>query len=702
MSTLKFAEVHNLVAFLSKPSESEGFEQIFDFLNENPIQYALMVNPTVYILCIEQFWTIAKAKTINEEGYLQALVDGKKILIIESTVRRDLQLEDDEGVDCLPNAAIFEQLTLMGYEIFLQKLTFYKALFSSQWKFLIHAILQCLSSKTAAWNEFSSTIASVIICLATNQKFNFSNYIVESMMKNLDNMNKFFMYPRFVQVFLDKQLEGMSNHNRIYVAPSHTEKIFGNMRRVGKGFSRRETPLFPTMMVQAQEKIGGVPRCQETMGDTIAQTMSENVSKFSNDSLLNRVLDLETTKTTQAMEIESLKRMVKKLEKKQRSRTYKHKRLYKGRISDIDADEDITLVSTHNDAEMFDTDKDLHGEEVFVVKQDENVVEKEVDAAQVQHTKPKAKAKGIVFHELEESTTTTAAIPKPKLQDKGKAKMIEEPVKLKKKDQIMLDEEVALKLQAKLHTEFDKEQRIAREKAQKEEEEAKIMFDRAFKRVNIFVDFRTELVEDSSKKAEAEVMEQESLKRAGTELDKESSKKQKIDDDKEIAELKYHMHKYFDREDVETLWKLVKAKHGSTRPKEGYERVLWVNLKCRGNQGNQVRGRTFMLGAEEARHDLSIMTGIEPSDLGFNHKIEIASGKLVEIDKVIRGYKLEIEGYVFDINLIPFGSGSFDVIIGMDWLFDRKAKIICHEKVVMIPLLDGKVLGLSSKGKKRS
>ncbi|GJZ81088.1 putative reverse transcriptase domain-containing protein [Tanacetum coccineum] len=83
---------------------------------------------------------------------------------------------------------------------------------------------------------------------------------------------------------------------------------------------------------------------------------------------------------------------------------------------------------------------------------------------------------------------------------------------------------------------------------------------------------------------------------------------------------------------------------------------------------------------------------IEPSDLGFIYEIEIASGQLVEIDKVIRGCKLEMEGYVFDINLIPFGSKSFDVIIGMDWLSNHKAEIICHEKVVRIPLLDGKVL----------
>ncbi|GJW96080.1 putative ribonuclease H-like domain-containing protein [Tanacetum coccineum] len=178
--------------------ENEGFEQIVDFLNANPIRYALTINPTIYTSCIEQFWATVKAKTVNGEVQLQALVDGKKIIITESIVRRDLQLEDAEGVDCLPNATIFEQLTLIGYEKISQKLTFYKAFFSPQWKFLIHTILQCLSSKTTAWNEFSSTMASAIICLATNQKFNFSKYIFESMVKNLENVSgKFLMYPRY-------------------------------------------------------------------------------------------------------------------------------------------------------------------------------------------------------------------------------------------------------------------------------------------------------------------------------------------------------------------------------------------------------------------------------------------------------------------------------------------------------------------------
>ncbi|GKD23400.1 putative reverse transcriptase domain-containing protein, partial [Tanacetum coccineum] len=89
---------------------------------------------------------------------------------------------------------------------------------------------------------------------------------------------------------------------------------------------------------------------------------------------------------------------------------------------------------------------------------------------------------------------------------------------------------------------------------------------------------------------------------------------------------------------------------------------------------------------------IGFMSWLEPNELGFIYDIEIANGQLVEIDKVIKGCKLEIKGHVFDIDLIPFGHGSFDVIIGMDWLSNHKAKIICHEKVVRIPLLDGKVL----------
>ncbi|GKG19539.1 hypothetical protein Tco_0376638, partial [Tanacetum coccineum] len=114
MTTQKFVDTHNMVEFLSKPTESDGFEQIVDFLNACPIRHALTINPTIYISCIEQFWSTVMVKTINEEVQLHALVDGKKIIITEAYVMRDLQLADEEGVDCLPNSTIFEQLALMG------------------------------------------------------------------------------------------------------------------------------------------------------------------------------------------------------------------------------------------------------------------------------------------------------------------------------------------------------------------------------------------------------------------------------------------------------------------------------------------------------------------------------------------------------------------------------------------------------------
>nr|GEV76777.1 hypothetical protein [Tanacetum cinerariifolium] len=441
----------------------------------------------------------------------RTITSQKKILITKSTVRRDLQLEDAKGVDCLPDAAIFEQLTLMG----------------------------------------------------------------------------------FVQVFLDKQLEGMSNHNRINVLPSHTKKIFGNLRRVGKGFSGRETPLFPAMMVQAQEEMGKAYKAiNEEMDDSLvraATTASSleakqdsgggprvNTPQSDKDSLKlkelmelyttlqSRVLDLKQIKATQANEIDSLKRKVKKLKKKQRSRTHKLKRLYKvgltarvesfdddedlgkdaskqGRISDINADEGITLVSSHDDA-----DQDLSGEEVFVAKQDENVVEKKLMLL---------KFKLLLLQQLLQSKLLNLLWLNHLQKKKRKyfaAKKVEEkrnkPPTQAQQRKIMCT--YLKNIEGKKLTDLKNKSFKSIHK----------MFDRAFKRVNTSVDLRTKLVEESSKKAKAEVIKGSS-KRAGTELEQESSKKQKINDDKETAELTQLVNLIPDEEGVE-----INAIHLAVKP----------------------------------------------------------------------------------------------------------------------------------------
>ncbi|GKB13092.1 hypothetical protein Tco_0847015 [Tanacetum coccineum] len=325
MSTLTFADTHNMVAFLEKPAESDGFHEIIDFLNANQIRYALTVNPTIYTSCIQQFWATAKANTVNGERQLQALIDKKKVIITETSIRSDLHLEDAGGTDCLPTTTIFEELARMGYEKPSQKLTFYKAFFSSQWKFLIHTITQSLSAKTTAWNEFSSAMASAIICLATNQKFNFSKYIFDAMVKHLEGGVKFLIVP----------------------TPSNDPLLSG----------------------------------EDSMQLSELMILCTNLQK--------QVLDLEKAKDAQAKEIVDLMKRVQKLERKKKSRTTGLKRLRKVGMSrrvESSEDKDIDdIQGRSDDGDMFDINE-LHGNEVVVdmpvgEKQEQSAKEREVNTS---------------------------------------------------------------------------------------------------------------------------------------------------------------------------------------------------------------------------------------------------------------------------------------------------------------------------------
>ncbi|GJX18814.1 hypothetical protein Tco_0221491 [Tanacetum coccineum] len=544
----------------------------------------------------------------------------------------------------------------MGYENLSQKLTFYKAFFSPQWKFLIHTILQCLSAKTIAWNEFSSTMDFEIICLATNQKFNFSKYIFNSMMKHLDSGNKFLMYPR----------------------------------KSKKNDTQETQPSDPTLNV-----------ADEALNEERVPTHSNDPLLSGEDSLKltellelctnlqQRVIDLETTKTSQAQEIVSLKKRDKKLGKiKNLGEEDASKQ---GRIADIDANEEVTLVNEsaedrgrNNDQDMFDVNADLHvstGAPITIVV---TIDELTMAQALVEIKKSKPKAKGIIMQEPSEATTTTIPIPL-KVQDKGKGIMVEEPLKMKKKAQILFDEEVAKKLQ----DEINKEERLARERArlagmkaqqdkegnialikqwhdvqakieadyelaqrlQAEEQEqltdaekARLFMEFLKKRRKVFaakreIDLQPKLnkgvlclVEGSSKKTKAA---EGSSKRAGEKIEQENSMRQKMEEENESEELKKYldivpddgddvtieatplssksptivdykiykegrksyfqiirangnsqmyftfskMLKNFDREDLEVLWSIVKARFKKVQPVDDMDSFLLHNLK---------------------------------------------------------------------------------------------------------------------------
>nr|GEX13301.1 hypothetical protein [Tanacetum cinerariifolium] len=307
------------------------------------------------------------------------------------------------------------------------------------------------------------------------------------------------------------------------------------------------------------------------MGDTTAQTRFDCVSKHSNDLLLtrgntiqsdedrmkldelmalcttlqNRVLDLEKTKTTQHNKIASFKMRVKKHEKKNRSRTHKLKRLYKvgltarvesssdeeslgedaskheRRIDAIDVDKDITLVSVQYDAdkEMFDVDT-LVGEEVFVARQNE-VVEKVVDASQANNDANHQLVERLQAQEQEElSDAKKATLFQQLLKKRRKHFAAKRAEKKRNKPPIQAQ-------QRKIMCTYlnNMEGYTLKHLKLKKFDSIQEMFDKAFKRVNTFEDFRTDLVEGKEKRAKGELVQ-------------EITKKQKVEDDKEKAELK--------------------------------------------------------------------------------------------------------------------------------------------------------------------
>ncbi|GKD89901.1 hypothetical protein Tco_1365408 [Tanacetum coccineum] len=337
------------------------------------------------------------AVKVNGERQIQALVDKKKVIITKTSIRSDLKLDDAGGTDCLPTTIIFKELARMG-------------------------------AKTTAWNEFSSTMASTIICLATNQKFNLSKYIFDAMKKS---------------------------------------------RRK----QRKDSALIE-------------PTTEETP-----------------DEAHSRVLALETTKSNQALDIESLKRRVKSLEKRKNSRTPGFKRLRKvGSASKVESSNDVSLGAQEDASKQGRKIVDLDAD-----AKEKDVGEKEVSAAdpvttagevvttanvevttasaltitideltlaqnliKIKATKPKAiitaatttittrpKARGVVVQEPSEFKTTSSSSQASQLlqvKDKGKAKIVKPEKPSKKKDQIALDEELALRLHVEEQAELEKKE----------------------------------------------------------------------------------------------------------------------------------------------------------------------------------------------------------------------------------------------------
>ncbi|GJU00113.1 hypothetical protein Tco_1110451 [Tanacetum coccineum] len=183
MAALKYRDEHNKVGYMEKPKGSDDYYQVLDFLRGSHLRYALTHDPIIFDSLVKQFWSTAslRAPELGPPAIL-ATIDRTPYTITEDTVRSQLQLGDDGGIEDLPIADIYLGMDNLGYPTE-GKLTFHKNKFSPQWRFLVHTIQHCLSTKSGSWDQFGSPLAIALICLSDGRRFNWSSYIFKGMLK---------------------------------------------------------------------------------------------------------------------------------------------------------------------------------------------------------------------------------------------------------------------------------------------------------------------------------------------------------------------------------------------------------------------------------------------------------------------------------------------------------------------------------------
>nr|GEU56842.1 putative ribonuclease H-like domain-containing protein [Tanacetum cinerariifolium] len=399
---------------------------------------------------------------VNDVTRLQALVDKKKVIIIEATIRYALQLNDAEGIDCLPNEEIFAELSRMGYEKAFTKLTFYKAFFSPQWKFLIHTILQCMSVKRTSWNEFSSFMALAVICLSTGNGFSgvdtplFEGIIVAQQVDegvaevNVDDVPATGVADKDAADFHDDVVPTAVDEPSIPLPPPPPSQDVPSTLQV------QPTPP-PSLIIQP---LALQQQTQPTPPPSLI--------------ILYNLLDTCTTLTRRRNKLKVSKlRRLKKVGATQRVDTSDDTVIddvsKQGRIiADMDADVDVTLKEVVVDAEIKEKPAEL--QEVVEVVTTAKLITEVVTAASATitvaaptlttaaaltfTTAPSIarRRKGVVIRDPEETATPSTIIhTEAKSKDKGKGILVEEPKPLKKQAQIKQDEAFTRELEAELN-----------------------------------------------------------------------------------------------------------------------------------------------------------------------------------------------------------------------------------------------------------
>nr|GEX48947.1 hypothetical protein [Tanacetum cinerariifolium] len=526
-----------------------------------------MVNPTIYVSCIKQLWSSVSLKKTNDVVRLQALIDRRKVIIIEDSVRQSLRLDDADSIYCLPNEEIFAELARMG------------------------------------------------------------------LVRNVYSPSKFYMYLRFLKLMINAQIADLSSHNTKYTSPALTQKVFANMRRVGKGFSRVDTPLFDGMLVpqQVHDDVDDAAENEDATNEiSVEPTLPSPTPASTPPPQQERILspsqtcatltkkdgNLEQDKIAQATEITKLKQRV-------RRRIHPNR---KGEIAELDANEDITLETVDADVQGRLPKSQAHVYHLDLEHTDK--VLKVVTAATTINDAPLSKESAprrrrvVIIQDPEEAATASLSVQSEvKSKDKGKAILVEEPKPLKRQAQIEQDEAYARELEAKLKANINRNEMDFFKGMTYTE--IRPIFENHFNSIVAFL-----------KKGEKEIEEEESKesKRKSESSKQKAAKKQRIDE--EVEEFKTHLQIFpndeddvyteatplalkvlvvdyqihtkhnkpyykiiradgthqlflsftsllrnFDREDLEMMWKIVQERFASSEPKNFSDDFLLNTLK---------------------------------------------------------------------------------------------------------------------------
>ncbi|GKA93553.1 hypothetical protein Tco_0815539 [Tanacetum coccineum] len=463
--------------------ENADFAVIVDFLNAKPIRYALTVSPTIYVSCIEQFWSTAKTKIVNNETQIHAKVEGKTIVISESSVRRDLQFDDEDEVNAVYDTPshtkkIFANMRRQGKDFSGTVTPLFSSMLAQQADMGEGSGQptdpQHTSTSAQPSNEEPITVPSSSQPKKTHRPRKAKRATEISQSSGPISL--------VADETVTKEREDRMERAATTASSLEAEQDSGNINRTQSMATLNEPSPQGTGS-------GSGPRCQDTiLGDAEAQTRFETASKQSNDPPLSRVntlgsgedrlklkelmdlctklsyrvLDLETTKTAQPKEIASLKESQK---------AGKEKEVKNSRdefIQDCDTADEVPTGDAVNTAgtEVNTTSAPFTTAGVSVSTA-EPITTASANITTAEPITPPTITTITIF--VDEYLIIAQTLMKMR-SEKSKGNMVEQEKPLKKKDQIKFDEKIAQRLQAQMQAELEEEERLARER----EEDANI------------------------------------------------------------------------------------------------------------------------------------------------------------------------------------------------------------------------------------